>query len=243
MRQKFLLVLFVMMVVGIAAFVLIQKQRRPVMEQAATAVVLEPAPSPVDINALKNKAEAGDPAAQTRLGWIYERGNGVKRDMKEAVKWFQWAAEENYPEALATLGEMNQAGQGVSRDITNAVKLYRLAADKGSVAGQYNLAYLYEQGIGAEKNEVEASKWYEAAAAGGDPLAQYQIGQRYMLGVGVATNQVQACKWLALAMQQGQKDSKSLLSKLKSHMSRDEVAEATRLADNFHVTGSDVAAH
>jgi TPR repeat protein len=186
--------------------------------------------APVDIAALKAKAEAGDAAAQTSLGWAYQKGNSTKPDMKEAVKWFQKAADQNYPDGLAALGEMMQAGQGISVDPTNAARLYRLAAEKGSVSGQYNLAYMYEQGIGMDKNEVEAAKWYEQAASGGDPIAQYDIGQRYMLGIGVATNRVQACKWLTFASAQNQMDSIALLKKLKSQMSSDELSQADRLS-------------
>ena len=41
--------------------------------------------------------------------------------MKEAVKWFQKAAEQNYPEAQDALGEMTQAGQGTKRDLNEAI--------------------------------------------------------------------------------------------------------------------------
>ncbi|HUA68889.1 MAG TPA: tetratricopeptide repeat protein [Candidatus Saccharimonadales bacterium] len=214
----------------IAAGVVIVISQKPVVPQLQPD---KPSAPPIDLAALKAKAEAGDAAAQTSLGEIYEQGNGVTQDMKEAVKWFRKAADQNYPDALALLGEMTQAGQGVKADPAAAAQLYTQAAEKGSVAGQYNLAYLYEQGIGVEKNEAKASKWYQLAAEGGDPLAQFDIGQRYNLGMGVKADKVQACKWLSLAAAQGQSDSMQMLHDLKSQMSADQIAEADKLVKEF----------
>jgi uncharacterized protein len=193
----------------------------------------KPSAPPLDIAALKAKAEGGDAAAETKLGDCYAQGNGVAQDMKEAVKWFRKAANQNYPAALALLGEMTQAGQGVKADPAAAAQLYKQAAEKGSVAGQYDLAYLYEQGIGVGKNQVEAAKWYQLAAEGGDPLAQFDMGQRYKLGMGVKADKVQAFKWLSLAAAQGQSDSAQMLAGLRSQMSSDEIVEANKLVQEF----------
>jgi hypothetical protein len=231
MRHKTLIVVLLIAVAGAVGFyVLLTKSGPP---QPANPVPVAPAGPPVNIDELKAKAEAGDVASQIRLGWAYQKGEGTKPNMKEAVKWFRKAADQNAPDALAALGEMTQAGQGVQRDVKEAVRLYRLAAEQGSVAGQYNLAYLYEQGEGVVHSETNAAHWYRLAAEGGDPIAQYDLGQRYMLGVGVSTNRIEACKWLTLAAVQGQADSGRLLPDLKSQMSFAEIAEAGRLVKDF----------
>ena len=43
------------------------------------------------------RAEAGDKAAQTLLGLIYEGGYGVPRDPVQAVSWYQFAADGGDP--------------------------------------------------------------------------------------------------------------------------------------------------
>jgi TPR repeat protein len=189
--------------------------------------------SPEEFAAMKKSAEGGDASAQTKLGWIYQKGDGVKADAMEAVKWFRLAADQNYPDALAALGEVNQAGQGVPRNLAEAARLYRLAAEKGSVAGQYNLAYLYEQGSGVNKDEKEATKWYRLAADGGDALAQYDIGQRFKLGIGIGVDNIQACKWLLLSSRQGQADAAKLLHEIKPKMTRAEISQAEQQAADF----------
>lgn len=232
MKNRILVLLVAGALAAIGAWAVIQKSAQT---EVSNAVRPAPPPqmSPPEIAALKAKAESGDASAQTRLGWIYQKGDGVKPDMKEAVKWFKMAADQDFPDGLAALGELTQAGQGVKTDLTEAARLYRSAAEKGSVAGQYNLAYLYEQGSGVEKSQTEAAKWYELAAQGGDPIAQYDIGQRYLLGVGVGTNLVQALKWLTLAARQGQPDASDLSRGLKAQMTTEEIAKANELARAF----------
>jgi TPR repeat protein len=228
-RFFFIAIILAMAAFG-AAFFLVKRYPQTDIPPATSE---PPNMSSSDLAALKTNAEAGDPVAQTTLGKLYLDGTSVKADVKQAVKWFQLAADKNYPDALAALGELTQAGQGVPLNLQEAVRLYRRAAENGSVAGQYNLAYLYEQGTGVKQDEHEAAKWYELAAEGGDPIAQYDIGQRYELGVGVATNLVQAFKWLTLAATQGQADSAKLLPDLKHKMSGDELSEAGRLVKEF----------
>lgn len=232
MNKRILIFAAAAVMAGIASFAVVQKFGQPAAVPAAQSPPVPPT-SPADILALTAKAESGDEVAQTALGWIYQKGDGVKPDMKTAAKWLRQAADQNYPDALAALGEMTQAGQGVPLDLAEAARLYRLAAEKGNVAGQYNLAYLYEQGSGVEKNETNAARWYQLAAEGGDPIAQYDIGQRYLLGVGVASNRVEAFKWLTLAAGQGQADSSRLQKNLKSEMTAGELGQADQLVRTF----------
>ncbi len=54
---------------------------------------------------LTEKAEAGDPYAQSDLGHAYCFGEGVEKDNKKAVYWFQKAADNpnnfsDYPEEM-----------------------------------------------------------------------------------------------------------------------------------------------
>ncbi len=45
-------------------------------------------------------AEQGDANAQFNLGSMYEYGEGVPQDDKEAARWFRLAAEQGYAKAL-----------------------------------------------------------------------------------------------------------------------------------------------
>ena len=60
-------------------------------------------------------AEQGLADAQSSVGWMYAKGEGVPRDDAEAVKWYRRAAEQGHAEAQYNLGSMYDEGLGVSR--------------------------------------------------------------------------------------------------------------------------------
>src|SRR5690606_11837154 len=61
-------------------------------------------------------AENGDPAAQTLLGEMFERGEGTPRNFPEAAKWYLEAAKQDFAEAQVRLGTLYALGQGVTQD-------------------------------------------------------------------------------------------------------------------------------
>ena len=46
-------------------------------------------------------AEQGDPAAQYKLGYMYERGQGVTQDLAIAYMWYDISARQHTPNAAA----------------------------------------------------------------------------------------------------------------------------------------------
>ena len=77
---------------------------------------------------LRPMAEAGNAAAQHKLGVMYRDGQGVPQDYKEAVKWFRLAAEQGHANAQNSLGVMYANGLGVPKDRVLAYALYNLSA-------------------------------------------------------------------------------------------------------------------
>ena len=51
-------------------------------------------------------AEQGHAKAQSNLGVMYSKGQGVPQDYAEARKWFRKAAEQGHPQAQYNLGVM-----------------------------------------------------------------------------------------------------------------------------------------
>jgi len=58
--------------------------------------------------------------AQTNLGFMYEKGKGVLKDYKEAVKWYRKAADQGIAMAQNNLGWMYANGEGVLKSMTQA---------------------------------------------------------------------------------------------------------------------------
>lgn len=74
------------------------------------------------------RAEEGDPEAQTYVGEIFEKGLGREPDYESAVAWYRRAAEQDYSRAQVNLGFMYESGLGVERDVTTALNWYRKAS-------------------------------------------------------------------------------------------------------------------
>ncbi len=91
------------------------------------------------ISDYRKAAEQGDATAQANLGWCYENGEGVEKNMSEAVKWYRKAAEQGHKDAQCNLGVCYENGEGVEKDMTEAVKWYRKAAEQGNASALYNL--------------------------------------------------------------------------------------------------------
>jgi localization factor PodJL len=128
------------------------------------------------VNDLKRAANLGFAPAQFYLGRLYEAGAaGLVKDMTEARRWTQRAAQGGDSAAMYNLASYLYAGDGGPKDPAGAVEWFRKAAERGVVNSQYNLAQLYETGHGVTKNLPEAYKWYLVAAAAGDPESKANL--------------------------------------------------------------------
>src|SRR5438132_9077372 len=78
---------------------------------------------------LRPLAEAGDPAAQYRVGWMYDTGQGVPQDLAEGDRWFEAAAEKGNADALLSLcQDLAMGGGNVQKDSLRAYVWCDLAA-------------------------------------------------------------------------------------------------------------------
>jgi len=78
---------------------------------------------------------------------MYDNGQGVRQDYKEAVKWYKKAAEQGYARAQFNLGLMYSQGQGVRQDLSIAKELFGKACDNGLQQGCIAYKILNEQGV------------------------------------------------------------------------------------------------
>ena len=72
-------------------------------------------------------AEQGDARAQTYLGVMYLRGQGVPQNFRVAAYWLHLASEAGLPAAQYFLGLMYDKGQGVAQDFVLAHAWLNLA--------------------------------------------------------------------------------------------------------------------
>ncbi len=67
---------------------------------------------------------------------MFVRGEGVGRDLQEAVKLWSWAAEQGNAYAQFNLAGLYMTGTGVQRDLGKADTLYTLAGKTLDVSKQ-----------------------------------------------------------------------------------------------------------
>lgn len=127
--------------------------------------------SPQDIAPIRARAEHGDADAQLALGGMYFDGQGVARDLRQALKWYLKAAKQDNPFAQYNLGLMYDNGLGVPQNSKEAVYWYTKAALHNNSAAQQNLGVLYANGQGVPRNHLFAYVWSTLAAEQGQTTA------------------------------------------------------------------------
>lgn len=118
-----------------------------------------------------------------RLGTQAEE-NG---DIKEAIKYYQSAAEAGSTDGLASIGLLYQYGTGVDESIDIALKWFQKVIDAGDFDGYWLKGNAYKE-IGDYENAVIC---YEKAAENGGNckfFAVYDLAQAYHYGEGKGKN-------------------------------------------------------
>ncbi len=112
-------------------------------------------------------AEQGLAEAQYNMGLMYDEGQGVSQDYKEAFKWYILSAEQGDVKAQYNLGVMHYNGKGVVQDYSEALKWWRLAAEQDRAEAQFNLGVMYHKGEGVTKNNLISHMWHSFAVLNG----------------------------------------------------------------------------
>ncbi len=126
--------------------------------------------SALELQRLHMQAGQGDSTAQTKLGLLYARGQGVSKDYTQARQWYEKAAEQGSAEAQLQLGWLYFVGLGVSMDSMKAYQWYLQAAIKGNARAQFALGLLYLSGDGVPQNEKKGVEWIRKATNSGSDL-------------------------------------------------------------------------
>jgi len=197
------------------------RQPAPVLDPQATVSSPDVDPDSLfadpparDPQAMRQAAEAGDAEAQVALGNAYRFGEGVARDLEEAVRWYRRAADQGAAIGQYALAAMFDLGLGVAEDLDAARDLYARAARQGNSGAQFNLGNMTLAGRGGERDPVEAVAWFEKAAAQGDAAAHFALGALYERGTGLPKDDGQAIRHYRDAAERGDADAQFNLANM-----------------------------
>lgn len=101
-------------------------------------------------------AEAGDPAAQNNIGFMYRKGRGVTPDDSIAISWYRRSAAQGFADAMTNLGYMYDESRGTTQDLVESYKWFLLAHERGRVGAEGHLEILEENYLTPE--QVEEAK-------------------------------------------------------------------------------------
>jgi hypothetical protein len=129
------------------------------------------------IEELKILASQGDAESQCLLATYYDLGEGIEQDFKEALRWYEKAAEQNYATAQGAIGSLYLHGREgvIPKDESMAVHWFRKAAEQDvqeSDISQFFLGMCYFAGTGIGRDTKKAKEWFGKAADKGVEDAQ-----------------------------------------------------------------------
>lgn len=142
----------------------------------------------------RQAAQMGNAAAQHSLGYCYQYGRGVERNLSKAVEYYRLAANQGYSPAQFNLGFCCYFGYGVAKDYFQAAEYFREAANQGNVSAQIWLAGCYYHGRGVPQSYTKAAEYYRLAANQGSAHGHKYLGDCYQYGHGVPQDTTLAAK-------------------------------------------------
>lgn len=176
-------------------------------------------------------AEKGNAQAQVRVGKIFNLGQGIPPDKKEAAKWFHLAAQQGLAEAQGALGYLCLVGEGVSQNSDLALEWTRKAAQQGDATAQFNLSVMYGEPYGIQKNPTESLKWLRKAADQRHVEALNALGASYAKGkAGAPKNPVLAYALFATSAEKGDSAAAAEQKTLETGMSAKDLQAGKALA-------------
>ena len=116
-------------------------------------------------------AKRNYPGCLSDLGFAYEHGIGVGKDLDKAVAYFRKAISLGSASAQSNFGYMFLMGTGVDRDYSEALGLFTESAEQGYVGGMINLGVMKYNGLGCEQDSDEAFALLKKASDLGNPQA------------------------------------------------------------------------
>jgi len=192
------------------------------------------AAQPVNADALKQRAAAGDRAAARTLAEGYYAGSdGLPQDFALAAHYFQVLSTLGDVRAMTTLGLMHARGIGVPKDMAEAVRKWRFATANEKVAdagAEYNLGLAYRNADGIEADAAQSHYWMRRAARRGHVLAQTNLGLMYLEGFGTRRDATEGAAWLIVSARRGDAGAQEVLKHYADTLAPDALAEAHKRA-------------
>ncbi len=113
-----------------------------------------------NVKELEQAAAKGNPRAETQLGEMLLRGDGIAKNEAKGVALLEKAARAGQGAAAFRIGMLLAHGEsGVANDPARALEYFRAAAAGGEAEAFYNIGAAYASARGVKRNYAEALGW------------------------------------------------------------------------------------
>jgi TPR repeat protein len=189
---------------------------------------------------MTKSAEQGYAPAELRLGLSFLHGPQYAAPVHDyglAERWMRLAAFQGDADAEFWLGREYEDGAFGATDDQEALQWLQKSAEQGLPNAQARLGQKYEFGQGVPNDEVVAGRWFKAAAdhysdVEGVWKAEVELAYMYRDGR-LRDSPIEAYKWLAIVDRSVVPPISDDTDQLARKMSKGDVAEAQRLADDW----------
>lgn len=137
----------------------------------------------------KKSADQGHQQAQITVGYFYQTGEIVAKDLHEAIRYYTAPAEAGEMYAIRNLAVVYDEATDIPDHKLKAAVMYLEAAEKGDAYAQYKTGRNYFEGNGLLQDDTKAFEWlskaynHEKKAYGAS-----ELGFLYLKGRGVEKN-------------------------------------------------------
>ena len=160
---------------------------------------------------LLEASNSGHSKAQLNLSSLYFNGEGIPKDVDEAVKWLTKSGEQGIKQAQVHLNLLYHRGTEVPQNYEKAAYWAEKAAKQGHTESQYILAVYYDAGDGVKQSDDSSTYWFRKAANQGHIQAQTRLGMAYQYGIGINIDEELSKKWYTLAAGNGDSYANTLM--------------------------------
>ena len=141
--------------------------------------------TPQEITGCKALCSRRDASSCRRLGFAFQTGRKVSKDIKSAIKLYEKACDLSDANSCHRLGQIYKSGTGVRKQIITAYKRFLRGCQLGFGKSCFSLAVGLMRGQGIPKDERAGFVAYEEGCAAGDAPSCTNLGKAYSKGAGV----------------------------------------------------------
>lgn len=128
-----------------------------------------------DLKELQQAAAKGNPKAETQLGEMLLRGDGIAPDQARGVALLEKAARAGQSAAAFRIGMLLAHGEsGVAKDPARAMAYFKAGAAGGEPEAFFNIGAAYASARGVKRNYAEALGWLIVARQKGTDASAEQ---------------------------------------------------------------------